>query len=157
MMYRKRKLLILILVGFVILLASCDGNILGKQPTTIGDPRLNGTFTYFYTWKDSLGIEEIYEYTSYTFNGTNKVSFYTKFYSYSKTTGWSYSGDYIGDHYSFEYEFEVSGGMYRHKLWDNRYSSWYDWEPYSFSADGKTLTLYNTLNINGLNEVLTKK
>lgn len=157
-MYKKRILILLILVFVVTVFSSCDGDIFtkGKLATPIDDSRLNGTFTYSYYWIDAQGIEEEYQYIRYAFNGTNKVDFYTKFYAYSKILGWTFSGDYVGDYYAFDYEFEVSGGKYRYRLWDNQFSSWYGWETYTFSPDGKTLTLYNVMNIQGLNYVLKK-
>ena len=158
-MHKKKRAIFILLFILVILFVSCDGSLFTsiKQPTPIGDSRFNGTFTYYYYWIDSYGIEEDYERTRYTLDGTNKVKYYTKYYYYSTSTGWLYSGDYIGDSYTFDYEFEIKDGQYRYKLWDNEYSSWCDWEPYEFSSDGETLTLYNIMNISGLNEILTKR
>jgi hypothetical protein len=126
------------------------------QPKVLSDSRFNGTFIYSYYWTDSWGIEEINEYESFTFDGTNKVFNYDYYKNYSNSSGWSYSGDYIGDHYSWYREFEICNGQYRNKLWDNSYSDWTEWENYEFSGDGKTLTLYNYYNIANYNKVLTK-
>jgi hypothetical protein len=130
--------------------------IIQQRPVALSDSRFNGTFSYFDQWEDSWGIEETYEYTSLDFEGTNKVFYYTEYYSYFNSTGWTYSGDYIGDHYAWYLEFQVQNGFYRTKLWDNDYSDWGDWEPYSFSSDGNTLTLENWYNIPGNDLVLTK-
>lgn len=137
---------------------SCDGSLFGiKKPKPLDDPRFNGSFIYSYRWEDSNGIEEDYDYISYTFDGTNKVRFYTVYYSYRIASGWLYSGNYVGDSYSHYYEFEIKDGQYRYKIWDNKYSSWYDWEPYTFSPDGETLTLHNIMNLKGIDDVLTKR
>lgn len=130
--------------------------IIQQRPVALSDSRFNGTFSYFDQWEDSWGIEETYEYTSLDFEGTNKVFYYTVYYSYFNSTGWTYSGDYIGDHYAWYYEFQIQNGLYRTRLWDNDYSDWRDWEPYSFSIDGNTLTLENWYNIPGNDLVLTK-
>lgn len=153
----KSILYVFILIS-CILISSCDSSIpvFEQQPETISDQRFNGTFTYFHQWEDSWGIEEEYEYTSLRFDGTNKCSYYTKYYSYYNSIGWLYSGDYIGDNYSWNFEIEIQNGLYRIKLWDNEYDDWNDWETYTFSGDGKTLTLENWYNISGNDLVVTK-
>lgn len=78
--------------------------IIQQRPVALSDSRFNGTFSYFDQWEDSWGIEETYEYTSLDFEGTNKVFYYTVYYSYFNSTGWTYSGDYIGDHYAWYLE-----------------------------------------------------
>ena len=160
---KTQKLLFLTLIGVLSFLAvGCDSvidvadAIIQQQPASLSDSRFNGTFSYFDQWEDSWGIEERYEYTSFRFNGTNKIHFYTKYYRYSTTSGWSYSGDYIGDYYSWYLELQVQNGLYRFKLWDNEYSDWHDWEPYSFSSDGKTLTFQNWYNITGYDYIVSK-
>ena len=159
----RRKITSLILICFTLLFLSCemDGETafssIINSPTTLSDARFNGDFVYFYYWEDSSGIEENTQYTSFSFDGTNKVFYYNYYKRYSKTSGWSYSGDYIGDHYSWYLEFEVRSGEYRRKLWDNSFSEWSNWEKYEFSSDGKILTLFNYYNISGNNKVLKKQ
>jgi len=124
-------------------------------PTLLSDTKFNGYFSYSYYWEDSSGIEEKSEYTSFDFDGSNKVFYYTKHSRYSITYGWSYSGDYPGDYYAWYLEFEILNGMYRERLWDNPYSEWSNWERYEFSNNGNTLTLYNYYNIIGNDTILT--
>ena len=82
--------------------------------------------------------------------------FYTKYSSYYIGSGWIYSGDYIGDYYSWYLEFEVKNGQYRERLWDNEFSDWSERETYMFSSDGTVLTLMNWYNIAGYDLVLGK-
>ncbi|MFA6645597.1 MAG: hypothetical protein WCS59_00615, partial [Sphaerochaetaceae bacterium] len=115
-----------------------------------------GEFSYYENWTASDGINERFEYTVFEFDGTTKASYYTKRYSYYSYSGWSYTGDYIGDYYLWNIAFDVRDGKYRWKLWNNPYSEWDDWEKYSFSGDGSTLTLFNFYNIEGNDKILTK-
>ncbi len=154
----KRIILLMLVVS--ILSCSIDNPVsigdISNGPKALSDSRFNGDFTYFYYWIDSNGIEEITEYTSFDFDGTTKAWYYSKYKRYSKVTGWSYSGEYKGDAYSWYCEFEVDNGMYRTRLWDNSYSEWSEWENYSFSDDGLTLTLHNHYNIDGNDLIMTK-
>lgn len=113
-MHKKKRAIFILLFILVIFFVSCDGSLFTsiKQPTPIGDSRFNGTFIYHYRWEDSNGIEEDYDYISYTFDGTNKVRFYTVYYSYRIASGWLYSGNYVGDSYFHYYEFEIKDGHY---------------------------------------------
>ncbi len=151
--YRK-KIQLITLIFITILLSSCD---LGLQiPKSLSDARFNGDYTYSYYWIASDGLNEDYEYTSLDFDGSNKVFYYSSWYRYRTYSGWSYSGDYIGDAYSWYLEFEVQNGQYRTKLWNNSYSEWDNWENYEFRDNGNTLILYNYYNIEDNNLVLTK-
>lgn len=153
----KRSLLILILSFCFFIFTGCDvASLFGTVVTNLSDERFNGDFTYFYFWMDTDGIDEITEYTSLDFDGTNKVWYYSKYSSYHSGSGWSYSGDYLGDYYSWDCEFEVNNGQYRWRLWDNEYSDWRGWEAYSFSNDGNILTLKNWFNIAENDLVLEK-
>jgi len=152
----------LVLLGLVLVLGftGCDATLAVFSPSVVPseleDSRFDGAFSYYENWVASDGINERYEYTVLEFDGTNKASYYTKRYSYSSYSGWSYTGDYIGDYYLWDIEFDIDNGNYRWKLWDNSYSEWDDWENYSFSSDRSTLTLLNFYNIDGNDKVLTK-
>ncbi|AEV30873.1 hypothetical protein SpiGrapes_3126 [Sphaerochaeta pleomorpha str. Grapes] len=155
----KRRIVVLIVMTLLFFVfIGCDDSLGGfasiLNTEQLTDSRFNGNFTFFEHWTDSYGINERYEYTSYNFDGTNKVHYYTKYYSYSTSSGWHYSGDYIGDYYSWDLEFEIQNGQYRTRLWNNKYSDWEEWEDYEFS--GNTLTLHNKYNISGNDEILAK-
>ncbi|QQO10593.1 hypothetical protein [Breznakiella homolactica] len=110
---------------------------------TLDDPRFNGQFEYSNYWMSPNGIEESYQFRILAFNVTNKVYYYTVYWSYYYSSGWNWSGNYKGDSSTYYYEFEIENGKYRKRLWDNRYSSWSSWNAYDFSDDGNTLTLHN--------------
>lgn len=152
----KKITILLMLLSIMLVFVGCDDMLSNIFPTTLKDSRFNGSFSYYEKWVASNGINEKFEYTVFKFDGTSKASYYSKRYSYYSSSGWSYTGDYIGDYYRWDIEFDVQNGNYRWRLWDNPYSEWGDWESYSFSSDGNTLTLFNYYNINGLNKILTK-
>ena len=137
----KRHLLHSLIAIVLIISASCSSDIFGPDTEPLGDLRLNGIFS-FYESKEGWSSYDGYWYESYTFDGTNKASFYAKYWYWSNYS-WHYSGDYPGDYYLFDYEIEVNDThtAFRQKLWNNKYSTWSEWMPYEFSADGRELKI----------------
>ena len=130
-----------------IILLSCELDTITDNltptiiPTQLEDSRFYGKFTYYFHWQNSDGIEEKTEYTTFTFNGTTKVIFYTKYSSYSYYSGWSYSGDYNRDYYIWNYECKILNDTISFRLFNNSYSEWSD--PFNFEFEGNDLILYD--------------
>ena len=137
-----KKYLLPCLLAIVFILSSCSPDAFGPKPQPISDSRFNGSFSY-YESKEGWTSNDGYRYESYTFDGTSKASYYSKYWYWSDYSGWHISGDFKGDYYLWDYEIEVNDThtAFRQRLWNNRYSSWSEWMPYEFSADGSELKI----------------
>ena len=151
----KRRPIAFMLSALTLMMAGCSLFDFPMQPEPLDDQRFQGSFTYASYGYDEYGLPDE-EVVRYRFDGTSKAYYYHQYEWWGTTSGWHYSGDYPGDAYEFDFEFEVSDGMYRHRLWDNEFSDWTEWEPYEFSDDGKTLTLHNHNNLDFVDYILTK-
>ena len=140
-----KKLIPIVFLILLFLFVSCSQEPsypTEPKPQKLSDPRFNGFFSYYESlegWYESDG----YWYESYTFDGTNKLSNYVKYW-YWNGSSCSISGEFKGDHYDFDMEIEVneSKTMFRTRLWDNEYSTWSDWEKYEFLDNGTVLRIY---------------
>lgn len=146
---------IIIPVALILFLFSGCDMFRELLPAKLQDQRFNGSFSYYYHWEDVNGIEETTVYHSYTFDGTIKSHEYYSYESYDKYTGWSYSGDYPGDHFFFTHEISTNGSIYKEKSWDYG-DEWNDVYEYSFSNDGQTLTFHDYYSYTGSDLILTK-
>jgi len=101
-----------------------NGGGQSKRPIVrLSDQRFNGAFY-------SHGPDN--KFVAYTFNGTNKGDIAINDYYY------------IYDIQIYDMEWEVSNGRFRARNWSdniNVNNPWDEWTNYSFSSDGKTLTL----------------
>jgi len=130
-----RATVVLALIAAAVMLVGCgddDGGYGGnpggggsskRQPVNLSDSRFNGSFQ-----SDGVGNK----FVRYTFNGTSHVEIYMNEY------------EFIFAIQVREVEWEISGGRYRGRNWsDDIYvnNSWSEWQNYSFSGDGRTLTI----------------
>jgi hypothetical protein len=139
------KVSVLIIIFMLLIITSCDlsDNEDDKPGLTLSDSRFNGTYIYYVKYEDSRGIDERYENTVLTFNGTTKAKWRTVWWNYdSWNRKWNWSGSYKGDVYEHNIEFEINNGMYRLRKWgtNNQFS---EWQPYDFLNDNNSLDLKN--------------
>jgi hypothetical protein len=132
------------LVLSIILLGSCDSlfNDAEGNGLPLSDERFNGVFNYRIKWEDSKGINENFENTILTFDGTTKGTWRSVWWSYDTAEGWNWSGSKRGDYYQHSIEVETDAGKYRIREW-NSGDEFTDWQPYTFSNDNNTLKLEN--------------
>jgi hypothetical protein len=140
-----KKATILLLICMFLTIISCDlsDSEDNKPGITLSDARFNGTFIYYIKYEDSKGIDERYEHTIFTFNGTTKAKWRTVWWNYdSWNRKWNWSGSKKGDAYEHNIAFEINNGMYRLRKWgtNNQFS---EWQPYEFLNDNKSLELTN--------------
>lgn len=131
------------LIGYIstililICLVGCN-----SETSLLEDSRFNGHFVYSNYWRDSDGIEEINEYYSYTFDGTNICWYYFNYEKYRKSTGWSKNkGDF-----DYLIELDDSKTHFRTRLCDydgEPYGEWSDWKKYEFVDGGNTLRIWD--------------
>jgi len=138
-----KKVSILLLIFMLLIIISCDLFVSeeDKHGIALSDSRFNGTFVYYLKYLDSRGIDERYERTVLTFNGTTKAKWRTVWWNYdSWNRKWNWSGSKKGDAYEHNIAFEINNGMYRLRKWgtDNQFS---EWQPYEFLNDNNTLDL----------------
>ncbi|GHV33633.1 hypothetical protein AGMMS4952_25690 [Spirochaetia bacterium] len=111
-----------------------------KTVQALFDSRFNGTFVYYRIWTALDEIDEDYEKTVIRFNGTNRASWETTWYSYRASSGWTWSGAQPGDGYSGDIEIEINNGKYRVCNWYNN-EQFTNWADYRFEDDDLALQL----------------
>lgn len=123
-----------------------------KNIVLLPDNRFNGDFVYSNYWIANDGIDEINDYLSIEFDGTNRFEYWHKYKNYTSTGGWKTSPGFGSEFYHFVLEIQTNGTQYRERAWfEKQESDWGPWESYSFA--GNTLTLSNIL---GKTYVLSK-
>lgn len=152
------------------LLASCGGG--GSSDAisrNISDVRFNGQFEYVFDYVSSNGINETHLKDTLIFNGSTIASNVRYKKNYNTSSGWSYTGSYIGDSLRRNIEFEVNGNQYRYRivgadnllsLWGRDSNQWSNWSEYGFDASGNILSFKGQYAENAFgfdNLVLTKK
>jgi hypothetical protein len=150
-----RKLIIITLAAFILLVASCDLGYLFTGIYPLSDSRFDGTFRAYSHWDDPDSDNEITVDTRYIFNGTNKAEKYYFYQRYQSGEWVSYSGDYPGDSVTFDMEVNIDGGVLRMKIWGYDDGEWSEMNPYSFDDSGEVLTLIDYYS-EGVHLVLDK-
>lgn len=153
-----------------IFLASCGGGGSSEMPhRSIADTRFNGEFEYIFDYVASNRINETHLKDVLIFNGSTIASNTRYKKNYNSSSGWTYTGSYIGDSLRRNIEFEVDGNSYRYRivgadntlsLWGADSNQWSNWNEYSFSNDGNVLSLSGDYARNAFGYsslVLTKK
>jgi hypothetical protein len=139
---KSRVLILYVLLP--VLLFSCGSVFDDKEGNglPLSDERFDGVFNYRVHWKDSKGINENFENTILTFDGTTKGTWRSVWWSYDTYWGWNWSGSKRGDYYQHSIEIEITNGEYRIRKW-NSGDEFTNWQPYAFSNDNNTLKLEN--------------
>lgn len=101
------------------------------------DTKFNGTFVYSRYWEDDNGLEEVNEYYSYDFDGTNECTYYYDYKNYRKLTGWSVGKDLR------DYKIEINDSKTYFRLNDVFLEEWEDWKKYEFLDNGNTLRIWD--------------
>lgn len=157
-------------VSISILLAACGGGGSSDLPNgNMADSRFNGEFEYIFDYISSNGINETHLKDTLIFNGSNTASNIRFKKIYNSSSGWTYTGNYIGDSLRRNIEFEVVNNQYRYRivgaanilsLWGSDSNQWSNWSEYSFDVNGNILSLRGDYARNAFgysNLVLIKK
>jgi hypothetical protein len=116
----------LIIVLCLVIFTGCQQIITEKlryEPIDLSDSRFNGKFDNNF---DASGTS-FYD-TEYTFRGIS--------YCIKHTESNNYHYIYDIQIHDYEVEIEISNGQFRERLWENKFSNWSEWKPYSFNSDG---------------------
>jgi hypothetical protein len=142
----KNIIKFILAISAITLLSACGGGDGDTNEKSIGDLRFNGTFVYSYDWVAPDGVNESHHRDTLVFDGTNFANNTRYSKRYLTGSGWRYTGNYIGDSIVRVVEFELnSQQQYRQRIasgplfYDTK--DWSPWADYSFSNDGKSLTL----------------
>jgi len=159
----------MIFLFMTMLLTSCGGGSSDSSSKKISDIRFNGVFEYVFDSVSSNGINETHLKDTLIFNGSTVASNVRYKKNYNTYSGWSYTGNYIGDSLRRNIEFEVNNNQYRYRifgadnslnLWGRDSNQWSNWSDYVFDASGNILSLKGDYANNAFgfdNLVVTKK
>ena len=126
----------------LIIIAAASCNLFLQSGEVLNDQRFNGTYKYTWDCEDPYGINESHLRDILEFDGTSKVINRRYKKIYNTATGWTYTGDFIGDWEVTYLEFEIrNSSQYRFRELGTNSSIWSSWCNYSFNPEATILRL----------------